>query len=1017
MINKNELLKSLQADFKAAEIAQKEWVAKRDEWIAETYGKKYGNEVKGESQIVSKDIKRQLEWIIPGMADPFLSTPDVIKCNPITFEDVDSARQNELLLNTQFTRTFDRYNFISRALRVLVTEGTLVVQTGWEYEDEKVIKQVQDVVTDPFTGVEQIVTREVEEVKVNTNKPTAKVCRGEDVYIDPTAMGDLDKAQFVVYRYETDLSTLRKDGRYKNLKKVAQSAMATDYDYRPEDLTYFKFSDVARKKIMVHEYWGNYDMTGDGIATPIVCVWTEGNIVIRLEDNPYPDKKAPFLVVPFTPIPFQLQGEALAENIGDRQKVKTAITRGLINNMAKSNNGQVGIRKGALSVADKKKFLSGKNFEFNGSQNDFWQGSYNQIPSSAFNMMALMDNDIESQTGQKSFSGGINSGSMGNMLDINTDIPMIDGTFKRLADIEDGDKLIGSDGHATTVTKAHTIKLPKIAYDMKFDNGSIIKSGGEHLWTIKVNWRGGWKTVDANTVYKHIQKGHHVTVPRIKELHTGKPTGNSISPYVLGFWLGDGMSHSARITTEDIEILQFFKEEGYTCVEVKDSSKTGKAKMYDVYKDGCLPTRNSVTGHFESTGSLHSELRALGLHARYGGVKHIPEEYFTATYEEKMELIRGLMDSDGYAHNGAFVRFCQSEGQLKDDMLRLLKTLGLKVSVITRDKDVRNNAKLARTTITGGKMIWQRKDSYEIGFTPWSNPFKLTRKANKWRLPSKETTVLKSMSIVDKVHMRCLTVDSIDKLFAVTNKYTLTHNTATGARAAMDATGMRKLNLVRNVAENLMKPLMRKWMAYNSKFLSEEEVVRTTNSEFVPIRRDDLSGKIDIDITISTAEDNSAKAQQLSFLMQTIGNTIPGPLTQIILAEITRLQKMPGITKQIEDYKPEKDPAEEQAKQLEMKKSELENERLKAQVADLYARAGENKVDERLKNAKAAVEEIKASKLASDKDMVDLQFLKDNEGIDHQQKMELEELKARMNLLSMQMQAKNGDSEIGVYNG
>jgi len=654
-LNKDRLLQDLKSDYKAAQPGHNTWVAKRDEYIAETYGKPYGNEVKGSSQIVSKDIKRQLEWLIPSITDPFLGTPDVIKCNPVTFEDSNAARQNELLLNTQFTRQFDRYNFITRAARVLATEGTCVVQCGWEYEDKKVVKQVETIVVDE-NGQQHISVVEKEDTEILVNKPTAKVCRGEDIYIDPTCMGDLDKAQFVIYRYETDLSTLRKDGRYKNLKRVAAKLTDTeDIDYRPEDATYFKFSDVARKKVVIYEYWGNYDMYGKGITTPIVCTWAADDIIIRLEGNPYPDKQHPFLVVPFTPIPFQLQGEALAENIGDRQKIKTAITRGMIENMAKSNNGQVAIREGSLSMANKKRFREGKNFEFRGSPNDFWQGSYNQIPSSAFNMLQLMDNDIESQTGVKSFSGGV--------------------------------------------------------------------------------------------------------------------TGNSLG------------------------------------------------------------------------------------------------------------------------------------------------------------------------------------------------------------------------------------------------------STATGTRAVQDATGMRKLNLIRNIAENLLKPLMRKWMAYNAEFLDEETVIRVTNEQFVPIRRDDLEGKIDIDIEISTVEDNNAKAQQLSFMLQTIGPALGAEFTQLILEDIARLQKMPELAEKIKNYQPKQDPNAEQAKQLEMQKLALENERLKGQIQELNSKVQIMPADGHVKEAKARLDMAKAEQLGSAKDLIDLQFLKENTNIDHQNKLELEELKGKLNLLSMQQQQQAGDKQLGVYGG
>jgi len=654
-INKSQILNTLKADLKSADLLRIQNVEKIVQWKEESEGEPYGNEVKGKSRIVSKDIRKQREWLAPKLADPFLDTSDIIKCNPITYEDSLAAKQNELVLNAQFCRKFNRHNFIMKSLGVLITEGTLVVQTGWDYEDKTVTETVEVISVDEF-GREFIDSQEQEIVKVIKNQPTAVVCRNEDIYIDPTCMDDMEKCQFVIHRYETDLSTLRLDKRYKNLEKVAKSDEGdshSDPDYLPEDTTYFKFGDSARKKRIVYEYWGNYDIDGDGIAEPIVCAWI-GDTIIRLQDNPYPDKKPPFLVVPFNAVPFQMYGEGIASSIGDNQKVKTAILRGIIDNMAQSNNAQVGMRKDALDMANRKKFLAGKNFEYNGMKEDFWQGSYNQIPSSAFDMLGIMNNEIEAQTGIKSFSGGINSSSLG--------------------------------------------------------------------------------------------------------------------------------------------------------------------------------------------------------------------------------------------------------------------------------------------------------------------------------------------------------------------------STATGARGAMDATATRQLSLVRNIAENLIKPLMRKWMSYNSEFLEDEEIVRITNSEFVPIRKDDLEGNIDIDISISTAEDNAAKAQELSFMMQTGQQTMDPEETRMIRAEIARLNRMPELEQEILNFKPEPDPMVQKLKELEVERATLELEKIKADIADKYARAGENEVDRTLKLNKAAVEEAKARKLNSDADMVDMSFLRTDEGVDHKEKLELEEFKRLANLDSMAFQTLHNDTNIGVTN-
>ena len=130
-IKKTELLNALKADLKASEILKRDVDIKIDGWKRAHEGKPYGNEVDGKSKIVSRDIKKQSEWQHASIIDPFLSSHNVIKCMPITAEDTHAARQNELLLNTQFCRKFDRFNFMTKSVKVLDMEGTVVIQTGW----------------------------------------------------------------------------------------------------------------------------------------------------------------------------------------------------------------------------------------------------------------------------------------------------------------------------------------------------------------------------------------------------------------------------------------------------------------------------------------------------------------------------------------------------------------------------------------------------------------------------------------------------------------------------------------------------------------------------------------------------------------------------------------------------------------------------------------------------------------------------------------------------------------------
>ena len=624
---KSELLKAFKADMTAADTLRLEAVSNRDTWRDAYNGEPYGNEQNGKSAIVSRDIKRQDEWQHASIKDPFVSDQDIIKCSPITFEDKKAAEQNELVLNYQFTRQFNRYKFITDVIKLYYSEGTVIVKTGWDYEDKVEEVEVPNVMQNPITGEQvQLGTRMAKQLKVLVNKPDADICRIEDVYLDPTAEGDIKKAQFIIHRYESDISSLRKSKKYKNLKKLAVKLKASDGgigqggdDFDPTDDTEFVFAAVARKKLTVSEYWGNYDIDNTCITKPIVATWVD-DILIQLEDNPLPDQEIPFLVLANNSIPFKMYGEANAELIGDNQKITTAIKRGILDNMAGSNNAQKGIKKGALDIRNTKRFLNNKNFEYNGSAADFYDGNYNPIPQSVFHVLEMVNSDTDSMTGVKGFSG-----------------------------------------------------------------------------------QGG---------------------------------------------------------------------------------------------------------------------------------------------------------------------------------------------------------------ITGAAM----------------------------------------------------------------------GSTARAAGGALDAVSVRRLDIVRNIAENLIKPLMRKWTSYNSEFLQPQEVVRITNDEFVDIRRDDLQGNIDIHIHVSTAEDNDAMAKELAFMLQTGQQTMdPGSL-KLIQVELFRLKKMPELAKALEEYQPQPDPYTEQMKMLEL-------ELKKSEIRERNSRSEENAVDLRLKNSTAALNEAKARELGTKADVNDLDFTRKADGTEHAEKM------------------------------
>ena len=212
-----------------------------------------------------------------------------------------------------------------RYIRTAVDEGTAIVKVGWEYEDEMIevevpvfefqespesaqmheqLHQMMEADSERFqadtspeiqeahtmtmeTGVPmmpiQTGTRMEEQTKVIKNQPELEVCDYNNIIIDPTCLGELDKANFVIYSFETSLAELKKDGRYSNLKhiNIENASPLAEPDHHYDDDTNFKFKDDPRKKIIVYEYWGYWDIDDTGEVEPFIATWA-GDVLIRI---------------------------------------------------------------------------------------------------------------------------------------------------------------------------------------------------------------------------------------------------------------------------------------------------------------------------------------------------------------------------------------------------------------------------------------------------------------------------------------------------------------------------------------------------------------------------------------------------------------------------------------------------------------------------------------------------------------------------------------------------------------
>ncbi len=227
-------------------------------------------------------------------------------------------------------------------------------------------------------------------------------------------------------------------------------------------------------------------------------------------------------------------------------------------------------------------------------------------------------------------------------------------------------------------------------------------------------------------------------------------------------------------------------------------------------------------------------------------------------------------------------------------------------------------------------------------------------------------------------------------------------------RSVLDAASKRENGILRRLAEGMVE-IGRKIISMNAEFLDEEEVVRITNDEFETIRRDDLAGKYDLRLTISTAEEDNAKAERLEFMLQTMGNNLDFGMTKIILRDIARLRKMPELAHSIEQFEPQPDPIEQEMAQLEL-------ELKRAEIAKIMSETQENHANAQLDAAKSGTEQAKARQLTSDADQKDLNFVEQESGVTQERDKELQGVQAKGNIeLERVKQGGARESELNQY--
>lgn len=331
-------------------------------------------------------------------------------------------------------------------------------------------------------------------------------------------------------------------------------------------------------------------------------------------------------------------------------------------------------------------------------------------------------------------------------LPLDTPIPTENG-FTLMKDLKVGDKVFDKDGNTCKVIHKSSIHNNP-CYKIKFDNSEEIIADQDHRWLVsfyksnKTYCNKVLTTIELKVYLDSIKDNRNsYNIPRIlnaKPINTEKKN-LPIDPYVLGCWLGDGSKSCGVITNNSNNIWGEIKSRGYELGQ--DISSEDRCEAHTIL-------------------GLYPNLKSLNLINN----KHIPDIYLRASYNQRLDLLRGFMDTDGYYHpkRKRFVMETDQEWQ-RDALIKLLGTLGIKTSVFYNINKI------------GDKQY----PGWDICFSTLNlNPFLSRNQDIEYHVKDKcSFRNIVSVEETSTVETQCIEVDSVSHTYLFGYSMIVTHNT------------------------------------------------------------------------------------------------------------------------------------------------------------------------------------------------------------------------------------------------
>lgn len=344
----------------------------------------------------------------------------------------------------------------------------------------------------------------------------------------------------------------------------------------------------------------------------------------------------------------------------------------------------------------------------------------------------------------------------GKGLALDTPIPTPTG-WTVMGALRVGDAVLDMAGNAVTVDVVSTVKNIG-CYEVEFANGHVIVCDEEHLWVAQ----RGFRATPGVVPVADLRVGDCVPVAGALDLPDAELP---LNPWMLGYWLGNGHHADAMVSThgDDAREVQLIAQSlGYRGLVRHDKRGSNTATVSlagQLLRDGS----GRVTG---STG-FYGGVRDLGLDRR----KYVPDTYLRSSREQRLALLRGLMDSDGtWNKTRRRASFTSTTRDLADAVAELARSLGQRVQT------------WARESSGYGKAV----TAFYVEWTPTVNPFLLRRKSERVTLASDsgmtDHRVHRVVRIerVASVPTQCISVNSPTETYLAGEAMIPTHNTKNG---------------------------------------------------------------------------------------------------------------------------------------------------------------------------------------------------------------------------------------------